>query len=50
MKYFAPTFVVFALLAVLLCSGCSSYDGGGSNFTQRDLELQRKLAERRMGH
>jgi hypothetical protein len=49
MKHLVPAFFVFVLLATLLCSGCSSYDDGGSGFTQQDLELQRKLAERQVG-
>ena len=37
-----------AIVAALFISGCA-YDGEGSNFTQRDLELQRKVAERSRG-
>jgi hypothetical protein len=48
MKYFVSAFLVVALLCTLLISGCS-YDGEGSGFTQRDLELQRKNAERSRG-
>ncbi len=37
--------VLFAVLAAtLLLSGCA-YDGGGTGFSQRDLELQRRNAE-----
>jgi hypothetical protein len=49
MKHLAPVFVVLALLILLCVSGCESYDGGGSGFTQRDLELQRKQQERQFG-
>ena len=49
MKHLAPIFAILALLVLLFVSGCESYDGGGSGFTQRDLELQRKQAERQMG-
>jgi hypothetical protein len=50
MKHLAPAFVILALLLTLISSGCSSYDSSeGSGFTQRDLERQRKIAERQMG-
>jgi len=46
MKHLLPAIAVLALLAALLLSGCA-YDGEGSGFTQRDLDLQRRLADRR---
>jgi hypothetical protein len=49
MKHLVPAFAIIALLIVLFMSGCSSYDGEGSGFSQRDLELQRKIAERGVG-
>jgi len=49
MKHLVPALFVIVLLLALSLSGCSSYDGGGSGFTQRDLELQRKNAERSRG-
>jgi len=50
MKHLVPAFAVLVLLATLLCSGCSSYDSSeGSGFSQRDLELQRKIQERQVG-
>lgn len=48
MKFFLPAFLVLAVLATLFMSGCA-YDGGGSGFTQQDLELQRKNADRARG-
>lgn len=49
MKHLVPAFLVIAILLALFISGCSSYDGEGSGFSQRDLELQRKIAERQVG-
>ena len=49
MKHLAPIFAFLAILILLFISGCESYDGGGSGFTQRDLELQRKQQERQFG-
>jgi hypothetical protein len=48
MKHLISAFLVLALFSALLISGCA-YEGGGSGFTQRDLELQRKQAERARG-
>jgi len=50
MKHLLPAGLFLILLATLLLSGCSSYDASeGSGFSQRDLELQRKLSERQLG-
>jgi hypothetical protein len=49
MKILLSAFLCLFFVATLLVSGCSSYDGGGSGFTQRDLELQRLQAERSRG-
>jgi len=49
MKHLAPILVVLAILILLISSGCESFDSGGSSFSQRDLELQRKQSERQMG-
>jgi hypothetical protein len=49
MKHLLPAFLFLVLVAVLFLSGCASYDGGGSGFSQRDLELQRRQSERSRG-
>lgn len=48
MKLLTPAFLFLVILAALVTSGCESYDGQGSGFSQRDLERQRKLAERQI--
>lgn len=48
MKHLLPVIVLLGLVAMLFVSGCA-YDGEGSGFTQQDLELQRKNAERARG-
>lgn len=48
MKNLLPAIIVLGLIAMLFTSGCA-YDGEGTGFTQRDLELQRKQAERSRG-
>ena len=48
MKHLLPAIIVLGLIALLFTSGCA-YDGEGTGFTQRDLELQRKQAERSRG-
>jgi uncharacterized membrane protein SpoIIM required for sporulation len=48
MKHLLPAIIVLGLIAMLFTSGCA-YDGEGTGFTQRDLELQRKQAERSRG-
>ena len=49
MKTLTAAFLFTVIVATLLVSGCSSYDGGGSNFTQHDLEVQRRNADRARG-
>ena len=49
MKTLTAAVLFTALVATLFISGCSSYDGGGSNFTQSDLDLQRRNQERARG-
>lgn len=48
MKHILPAIIVLGLIAMLFTSGCA-YDGEGTGFTQKDLELQRKQAERSRG-
>ncbi len=48
MKHLLPAIIVLGLIAMLFTSGCA-YDGEGTGFTQKDLELQRKQAERSRG-
>jgi hypothetical protein len=49
MKHLLSAFLFLVILATLFLSGCSSYDASsGSGFSQRDLELQRRLAERQI--
>ena len=51
MKSFLATLLFLAIAAVMFLSGCSSYDSmpSTSGFTQQDLELQRKNADRARG-
>ena len=48
MKHLLPAIIVLGLIAMLFTSGCA-YDGEGTGFSQKDLELQRKQAERSRG-